>query len=145
MAQPRSGDTVTLHYTGRLDDGRIFDSSKKRGPFELTVGENRIIAGLEQAVMQMEPGEAKTVTVPAEQAHGPRRPELVVAVDRRKLPPEIEPTVGKTLQLKQNEGPVVEATVAEVSDRHVVLDANHPLAGEDLTFDLELVEIRARR
>lgn len=142
--QPRSGDTVTAHYTGRLDDGRVFDSSKERGPIELTVGEKQVIAGFEDALTEMEPGQAKTVTVPAEQAYGPRRPELMLAVDRTEFPEHIQPTVGQRLQLQSKDGMVTEVRVADVSDEQVTLDANHPLAGQNLTFDLELVEIRGK-
>jgi peptidylprolyl isomerase len=145
MAQQlRSGDTVTVHYTGRLDDGRVFDSSKERGPLELTVGEKQVIPGFEDALTEMEPGQAKTVTVPAEQAYGPRRPELMVAVDRTEFPEHIQPTVGQKLQLQSKDGMVTEVRVADVSDEQVTLDANHPLAGQNLTFDLELVEIRGK-
>ena len=145
MAQQlRSGDTVTVHYTGRLDDGRVFDSSKERGPLELTVGEKQVIPGFEDALTEMEPGQAKTVTVPPEQAYGPRRPELMVAVDRTEFPEHIQPTVGQTLQLQSKDGMVTQVRVADVSDEQVTLDANHPLAGQNLTFDLELVEIRGR-
>jgi FKBP-type peptidyl-prolyl cis-trans isomerase 2 len=142
MAHPRSGDTVKVHYTGRLDDGRVFDSSKERDPLELIVGQRRVIPGFEEAVVQMEPGEEKTVTVPADRAYGPRRPELMLSVDRTEFPDHIQPTVGQKLQVQRQHGQVAEVTVAEVSDNQVTLDANHPLAGQDLTFDLELVEIR---
>ena len=145
MAQPRSGDTIKVHYTGRLDDGRVFDSSKQREPLELTVGEAEVIPGFEQALTQMQPGEAKTVTVPAEQAYGPRRPDLVLAVDRAELPEHIQPTVGQKLKVQDNDGRVTEVRVADVSDEQVTLDANHPLAGQNLTFELELVEIRGQQ
>ena len=137
MAQPQSGDTVKVHYTGRLDDSRVFDSSKKREPLELTVGQRRVIPGSE-AVVQMEPGEEKTVTVFADRAYGPRRPELM-SVDRTEFPDHIQPIVGQELPVQRQHGQVVEARVA---DNQVTLGANHPPAGQDLTFDLELVEIR---
>jgi peptidylprolyl isomerase len=131
-----------VHYTGRLDDGRVFDSSKEREPLELTVGQGRVIPGVEEAIVQMEPGEERAVTVPADRAFGPRRPELMLSVDRTEIPEHIQPTVGQTLQVQHQDGQVAEVRVAEVSDSQVTLDANHPLAGHDLTFDLELVEIR---
>lgn len=142
MPHPQSGDTVTVHYTGRLDDGRVFDSSRNREPLELTVGARQVIPAFEETVTQMEPGETRTVTVPAEQAYGPRRPELVQAVDRTDFPDNIQATVGQRLQVQRRDGQVTEVRVADVSDEQVTLDANHPLAGQDLTFDLELVEIR---
>ena len=142
MAHPQSGDTVKVHYTGRFGDGRVFDSSKGREPMELTVGEDRIIPGFEQALTGMEPGEEKTVTIPADQAYGPRRPDLMVAVERTEFPEHIEPRVGQELQVRRDDGEQAIVKVAEVSDTHVTLDANHPLAGEDLTFDLQLVEVR---
>jgi peptidylprolyl isomerase len=141
MPHPTTGDTVKVHYTGRLDDGQVFDTSKERGPMELTVGEERVIPGFEEAVTQMQPGETKTVTIPAEKAYGPHRPDLVVSVERDQFPPEIQPEVGQRLQLRQKEGRVTEVRVADVSDQQVKLDANHPLAGRDLTFELELVAI----
>ena len=144
MAHPRSGDTVRVHYTGRLDDGRVFDSSKEREPLELTVGQGRVIPGVEEAVVQMEPGEEKTVMVPADRAFGPRLPELMLSVDRTDFPEHIQPTVGQKLQVRHHDGQMAEVRVAEVSDRQVTLDANHPLAGHDLTFDLKLVEIREK-
>jgi peptidylprolyl isomerase len=143
MAQPQSGDRVKVHYTGRLDDGRVFDTSKDRAPLELTVGESQVIPGFEEALTQMEPGDAKTVIVPAEQAYGPHRPELLLTVDRAEFPEHIEPAVGQKLQV-QHDGRVSEVRVADVSDDQVTLDVNHPLAGKNLTFDLELVEIQDR-
>jgi FKBP-type peptidyl-prolyl cis-trans isomerase 2 len=141
MAHPRSGDTITVHYTGRLADGRVFDSSEGREPLELTLGEGEVILGFEHALAQMEPGEQRTVTIPAEEAYGPHRPELMVSVDRAELPDHIQPTVGLQLQVRADDGHCAIVTIAEVSDTQVTLDANHPLAGEDLTFDLKLVEL----
>ena len=144
MAHPRPGDTVRVHYTGRLQDGRVFDSSRQRGPLELTVGQGQVIPMFEEALTAMEPGEERTVAIPAEQAFGPRRADLLVSVDRAQFPEHIEPAVGQELQVKREGGPTAIVTVAEVSDEQVTIDTNHPLAGEDLTFDLELVEVRAR-
>jgi peptidylprolyl isomerase len=142
MAQPRPGDKVKVHYTGRLDDGRVFDSSKDREPTELTVGEGRVIPSFEEALTGMEPGTERTVTIPAEEAYGPRRPALLVPVDRTEFPEHIRPEVGQQLQMRQGDDRVLQVTVAEVSDTQVTLDANHPLAGQNLTFDLQLVEVR---
>jgi peptidylprolyl isomerase len=140
MSQVSSGDTVRVHYTGRLGEGEVFDSSRQREPLEFTVGVGQVIPGFERAVEGMAPGEEKTVTVPAEQAYGPRRDELLLTVERGRLPAHLEPEVGQQLQMNQG-GQVAVVTVAEVSRESVTLDANHPLAGRELTFELELVEI----
>lgn len=140
MDRAQAGDTVRVHYTGSLDDGSVFDSSRGRDPLEFTLGEGRVIAGFDEAVTGMSPGEERTVTVPADHAYGGRREELVFAVPRGQFPDEMEPAVGLEVQLSQG-GQRAVARIAEVSDETVTLDANHPLAGKDLTFDLELVEI----
>jgi FKBP-type peptidyl-prolyl cis-trans isomerase 2 len=99
MTHPRSGDTVRVHYTGRLDDGRVFASSRAQEPLELTVGEGTLLPSVEETLTRMEPGEERTVTIPAERAHGPYEPELVLAVDRAEFPEDIEPEVGQELQV----------------------------------------------
>ena len=142
MTHPRSGDTVRVHYTGRLDDGRVFASSRAQGPLELKVGEGTLLPSVEETLTRMEPGEERTVTIPAERAYGPHEPELVLAVDRTEFPEDIEPEVGQELQVQQGDAVLV-MRVAEVSDEEVTIDANHPVAGQNLTFDLELVEIRS--
>jgi peptidylprolyl isomerase len=140
MTRATAGNTVRVHYTGRLQDERVFDSSQGRDPLEFTLGEGKVIPGFEQAVTGMQPGEEKTVTIPAEQAYGPRREEMTAEVSRSRIPPHIEPQVGQQLQMNQ-EGRAIMVTVTEVTGESVTLDANHPLAGQDLTFDLELIEI----
>lgn len=140
MAQAQTGDTVRVHYTGKLGDGEVFDSSQGRDPLEFTLGEGKVIAGFDEAVAGMKPGDEKTVVIPAEQAYGPRREEMMGEVPRAQFPPNIEPQVGQQLQMQQG-GQNFVVTVADVSDEVVRLDANHPLAGKDLTFDLELVDI----
>ena len=141
MAPAQLGNTVQVHYTCRLDDGAIFDSSAQDVPFEFTLGTGHAIAGLEQAVAGMCVGEDKTVLIHAEQAHGRRQREKVVAAPRRKIPDHIQPRVGQWLQLQQSGQPTIEVTVVEVTDLHVFLDANHPLAGKDLTFDIILAAV----
>ena len=141
MAHPRSGDTVKVHYTARLDDGRVFDSSKEHNPVELTIGEGKPFPGFDEALTQMQPGEERTVTIPADRGYGPHRPELVLAVDRTEFPDDIQPEVGQQLKVRHKQGQVSVVTVAEVSDEQVTLDANHPLAGRDLTLELQLLEI----
>lgn len=140
MEQAKSGDTVKVHYTGKLEDGTEFDSSQGKEPLEFTLGEGRIIPGFEQAVMGMNPGDNKTVDIPADQAYGPYREDWVMVVDREQLPSNIEPEVGQQLQVRQGDQAFV-VQVTDVSDGEVTLDRNHPLAGEDLTFDIELVEV----
>lgn len=143
MTHPRSGDTVRVHYTGRLDDGRVFASSRAQGPLELTVGEGTLLPSVEETLTRMKPGEERTVTIPAERAYGPHQPDLVLAVDRAEFPEDIEPEVGQELQVQQGDMVIV-VRIADVSDEQVTIDANHPLAGQNLTFDLELVEIRGQ-
>ncbi len=141
MAQAKNGDTVKVHYTGKLEDGTVFDSSLDRDPVEFTIGEGDLISGFERAVMGMESGDSKTITIPAEQGYGAHHEELVTEVEKDQFPPDIEAKVGQQLQLQSQDGRQMIVTVTEVSDSSVKLDANHPLAGKDLTFDLQLVEI----
>lgn len=141
MAQAKQGDTVKVHYTGKLEDGAVFDTSTNRDPLQFTIGEGRIIPGFEQAVVGMNPGESKTTTISAENAYGPHRAELLVVIDRNQFPPHVNPEVGLPLQLRQADGQVIAVTVTDVSESSVTLDANHPLAGKDLTFDIQLLEI----
>jgi len=136
----KAGDTVRVHYTGSLDGGEVFDSSRGRDPLEFTIGAGQVIAGFEEAVAGMEVGQERRVTIPSERAYGARREELMVTVGRSELPPTMEPTVGQQLEMRQGSRRMV-VRVAEVTAEEVLLDANHPLAGQDLTFDLELVEI----
>lgn len=141
MAQAKSGDTVKVHYIGKLDDGTVFDSSENREPLEFTLGSGSIIPGFERAVLGMSLGESKTEIIPTDDAYGPHLDEMVVVVDRQQMPPEIEPQIGQQLQLQQQDGQVLPVIITDVSDGSVTLDANHPLAGEALTFDIQLVEI----
>lgn len=136
-----SGDTVRVHYTGTLEDGTTFDSSEGREPLEFTLGSGQVIPGFDAGVSGMEPGQTKTIQIPAEEAYGPRRDEMTLQVSPDQFPEGMDPEVGQQLQLQQPDGQAVVVRVAEVSDVVVVLDANHPLAGEDLTFELTLDEI----
>ncbi len=137
----KNGDTVRVHYTGRLQDGTVFDSSVGGEPLEFTLGQSQIITGFEQAVIGMQVGESKTVTIPVDQAYGPYDDSMVLEVERDKLPEDLEPEVGMQLQMSQGDGGYTIVTVTEVSETTIKIDANHPLAGKDLTFDIELVEI----
>ncbi len=140
-AEAKSGDTVNVHYTGRLGNGTVFDSSVGGEPLQFTIGAGQVIPGFEQAVIGMQPGESKTVVIPPDQAYGPYYDELVMVVDRDRLPPDWEPQVGQQFPLTQPDGRVVWATVIDVSESSITLDANHQLAGKELTFDITLVEI----
>lgn len=141
MPEAKQGDTVTIHYTGRLDDGTVFDSSKNGDPLSFTLGEGKVIPGFENAVEGMEQGDKKTTTIPSEEAYGPRRDELVLQVPREQVPEEIDPKPGERLRMQSADGNTFDVVVAEAREDSLVLDANHPLAGRDLTFDLELVEV----
>lgn len=143
MAQAKYGDTVMVHYTGKLSDGTIFDDSTDRDPLQFTIGEGQIIPGFEQAVVGMSPGETKTEKIPIEQAYGSHRAEMVLELDRNQMPPDLQLEVGQQLQLQPAPGQVMPVVVTYISDEKVTLDANHPLAGEDLVFDIQLVEIAA--
>lgn len=140
MTQAKIGSQVKVHYTGRLEDGTQFDSSREGQPLEFTIGSGQIIPGFEQAVIGMTPGESKTATIPADQAYGPHYDEMVIEVPRQQIPAHIEPEVGQKLEIHQSDR-VIDVTVTEVSHTSVTLDANHPLAGKDLVFDIQLMEL----
>jgi len=142
-AQAKTGDTVKVHYTGKLVDGTVFDTSVGGEPLEFTLGQGKVIAGFEQAIIGMKVGESKTITILADQAYGPRRDDMIFEVGRDELPASIDPEVGMQLQMNQGDGGISIVTVTDVSETTVKIDANHPLAGQDLTFDIELVEIGA--
>jgi peptidylprolyl isomerase len=141
MAQAQSGNTVRIHYTGRLADGTVFDSSDGKAPLEFTLGESQVIPGFEEAVTGMEPGQETTVTIPSDRAYGDHKAELVFDVPRTQFPDDIDPQIGQQLQMSNGSQTAV-VTVSEVNNGSVKLDANHPLAGKDLTFDIALVEVR---
>ncbi len=141
MAQAKQGDTVRVHYTGKLVDGTVFDSSIDREPLEFKIGEGRLIPAFEKAVVGMKPGESISTNIPADEAYGQHSEELVWEVEKDRLPEDLEPEVGQHLQSVQRDGRVITFLVTEVSESSVTLDANHPLAGKDLVFDIELIEI----
>ena len=141
MAQAKHGDMVRVHYTGKLGDGTRFDSSEGRDPFEFTVGEGKVIPGFEQAIVGMEPGDTKTVVVEAQEGYGERRDDLIAVVNRSELPSDLDPKTGDRLEMRRSTGESLPVIVMESTDETVTLDANHPLAGEDLTFEIELLEI----
>jgi len=141
MAKAKKGDTVRVEYEGRLSDGSVFDSSADREPLEFTLGEGKIIRGFEQAVEGMEEGERRTTTIAADDAYGQVDERLRIDVPREDFPDSIDPEVGQMLRLRQADGQQVPVTVVQVSDDAVTIDANHPLAGEDLTFHITLVGV----
>jgi peptidylprolyl isomerase len=139
MPKVKDGDAVKIHYTGSLKDGTEFDTSVGGDPIEFTVGEGKLIPGFEQAVVGMAAGEKKTFNIPFDEAYGPRRDELIVTVDRDQMPSDLNHVVGDDLVMER-EDQQFRVRVLEVTDEHVTLDANHPLAGEDLSFEVELLE-----
>ena len=141
MTAVENGDTVKVHYQGTLDDGTVFDSSYERDPLAFTVGQGQIIPGFEQAVEGMEQGEAKKVTVPPEEAYGQRQEENMLQVNRSDIPEDINPEKGMVLQVKTDEDQSRHVTVSDITEETVTLDGNHPLAGENLNFDIEVVEV----
>ncbi len=141
MTQAKKGDTVNVHYTGKLADGTVFDTSRNRHPLQFTIGKSQVISGFEQAVIGMNPGESKTARIPVDQAYGPRQNDRIVTVERTQLPPGLNPLVGQRLELTQSDNQRILVTVSAMTDTTLTLDANHPLAGRDLFFDIELVKI----
>lgn len=140
MAQAKQGDTVKVHYTGRLDNGNVFDTSADRDPLEFTIGAGQVIPGFDQLVTGLSPGESKTEKIVAEQAYGPHLKEMEVEVPREEIPETMKPKVGDLYQLQGN-GQTFRVRVTSVSETSVTMDGNHPLAGKDLTFEVSLVEI----
>ena len=142
MSKVKDGDTVKVHYTGTLKDGQVFDTSAEREPLEFTLGQGQLIPGFEKAVVGMEVGDSTTVEIPTDEAYGEAREDLVINVPKDQLPDEVEPKVGMQLQVNQENGQPVPVRITEIADEELVLDANHPLAGKDLKFDIEVVEIK---
>ena len=141
MQQAKKGDTVQVHYKGTLADGSLFDSSEGREPLEVTLGAGEVIPGFEDALLGMSVGETHTANIPVEEAYGPRREELVFHVERAQIEPGTEVEVGDHLQIGFPDGQSASVEVTAMDDKSVTLDANHPLAGQALTFELELVSI----
>jgi peptidylprolyl isomerase len=141
MQQVKNGDTIKVHYSGKLKDGTTFDSSEGREPFEFEVGAGHVIRGFDNGVLGMEVGQKKTVDIPVEQAYGPEDPQMLMEFPLDRLPKELNPEAGMELMMRDQEGNSIPAIVAEVKENSILLDANHPLAGEDLIFELELLEI----
>lgn len=141
MQQVKSGDTVRVHYHGKLKDGSTFDSSEGRSPLEFTVGGGQVIKGFDDALTGMQVGEKKTVEIPVTEAYGERRDDMMMEFPKSEFPADMAPAPGLELQMSDNQGHIFPVVIVEVKDETVVLDANHPLAGKDLVFEIELVSI----
>lgn len=137
----KQGDTVKVHYTGTLDDGEVFDSSEGREPLTFTVGSDQVIPGFSNAVIGMEVGDKKEVRIPPEMAYGERKEEMIIVAPIEQIPPDLSPELGQTFELGGTGGEILKVRVVELDDEKIMLDANPPLAGKDLNFHLELVEI----
>jgi FKBP-type peptidyl-prolyl cis-trans isomerase 2 len=141
MQQVKSGDKIKVHYHGRLTNGETFDKSEGREPLEFEVGSGMVIKGFDDGVTGMAVGDKKTINIPADEAYGPKNPEMIIDMPKDRFPQDMEIEVGMPLSMSDGQGQQFQVVVAEVQEEVVILDANHPLAGEDLIFDLELVEI----
>lgn len=141
MPQAQEGNRVRVHYTGKLNDGTIFDSSEGRDPLEFILGGGMVIPGFDDAITGLELGESITAIIPAEKAYGPRNDEMIIVVEKSQFPAHLNPRIGDKYQIPQENGQIAMLTVTDISDEAITLDANHELAGKDLTFDITLVEI----
>jgi len=141
MSQAKSGDKVKIHYTGKLENGNIFDSTREGPPLELVIGSRTVFPELEDNIIGMTAGESRNITLQPEQAFGPKRVELIVQIDSGILPAEITPEIGMQLQNKQPDGKLINVIITDIKDNAITLDANHPLAGQAVILDIELVEI----
>ena len=142
MTQVKSGDTVKVHYTGKLEDGTVFDSSSGRDPLEFKIGGGQVIKGFDAGVTGMAVNDKKTINIPVDEAYGQHRADMILEIPKAQFPEDIKPEEGQKLQLRQQNGQIMVVTVTKVADESVTLDANHHLAGKPLVFDLELVEIK---
>lgn len=141
MSQAKKGDTVKVHYTGRLEDGTVFDSSLEREPLEFSLGSGQMIAGFDKGVDGMSLDEEKTISIPAAEAYGEHDPARIIEIGKDQLPPDMEPEIGQKLHMQHPSGQVLTVSIMEIAEETVKLDANHELAGKDLIFDLKLVSI----
>lgn len=141
MSEAKKDNVVKVHYTGKLDNGQVFDTSKDREPLEFKIGEGKLIPGFENGVIGMKLQESKTIKIPYAEAYGKIKPELMIEVKKQQLPDNLTPEIGMELVSRSQDGQEQIVKVAEIKDESVVIDANHPLAGEDLTFEIELVDI----
>lgn len=144
MFQAAKGDTVKVHYTGKLEDGTVFDSSEDKDPLLFIIGKQEVIPGFEQGVVGMVMGEKRTITIPAEQAYGVPREEMIETVERKDLPDDLDLKAGGQLEVTRQDGSVFLVMVDELTDTTATLNANHPLAGKELIFDIDMLEITKR-
>ena len=141
MRQAKLGDKVRVHYSGFLEDETVFDSSLEKEPFELTIGQHKVIPGLENAIIGMKEGDKKKVSIPPEEAYGHHRKDLVVPVKRSNIPANINPKIGMVLRIRSDDGTSAKATITDITEDMITLDGNHPLAGKRLTFKIKLIDI----
>ncbi len=141
MSTVQSNSTVKVHYTGTLESGEVFDSSINRDPLEFTMGQGMLIPGFENAVLGLKVGDVTTANIPSAEAYGEHNPQNVVTVGKEQLPPELEVKEGMQLQMNTDAGQPIPCVVTRIEDDQVTIDANHPLAGKDLTFNIEIIEI----
>lgn len=141
MARAKKGDTVEVHYTGKLEDGTVFDTSQDREPLSFTLGEDKVIPGFEKAVEGMEPGDTKTEELSPDDAYGQHREDMVMELEREQIPDNVDPQVGQQLQLRMQDGQTVPVVITDLGDESVTIDANHPLAGKKLIFEIELLDV----
>lgn len=141
MSKAKDGDTVKVHYTGTLENGEVFDTSKEREPLEFQLGQGQLIPGFEKAVIGMGEGDSTTVDIPSDEAYGEVRDDLIINVPKDQLPDDVEPQIGMQLQVNQQNGQPIPVRITEIKDEELVLDANHPLAGKDLKFEIKLLEV----
>jgi len=142
LSRVKKGDTVKVHYTGTLNNGEIFDTSKEREPLEFTLGQGQLIPGFEKAVIGLSVGDSTQVEIPSTEAYGEERGDLIINVPKDQLPDEVTPEIGMQLQVNQPDGQPIPVRITEISESELTLNANHPLAGEDLKFEIELVAIK---
>ncbi|MGD9056373.1 MAG: peptidylprolyl isomerase [Desulfobacterales bacterium] len=142
MKEAQVGDLVSVHYTGKLKNGEVFDSSKDRDPLEFTLGDKELLAGFEDGVVGMKAGQSKSVTLEPENAFGDRREDLLLKLPKKEFPQHITPSVGLQLRLSNAEGKEMTVVITEVGEESVTLDGNHPLSGQTVVFDIELLEIK---
>jgi len=141
MTQAKNGDKVKIHFTGYLEDGTVFGSTTDEEPFEFIIGEKNMLPGFENAVVGMQKGDTKTITLPPEEAYGPHKKELVSVMERSGFPQEVHLEVGKRLRVRKQDGKYTVVTIKDFTEDNIVLDENDPLAGKTLTFKIELIEI----
>jgi peptidylprolyl isomerase len=141
MAQAKMNDTVIVHYTGSFTDGVVFDSSIDREPFEFTIGQGMVIPGFENGIIGMHEGDSKKINIPAEDAYGPHREDLLTTIERSQIPASIDLQIGMVLQMRSPDGGTANVTIQDINQESVILDLNHPMAGKELIFEVNLVKV----